>query len=115
MKFQIHEFDPAALKERSDNMSLLHKSDMHYGVPNYYVTPVKRLLILSFKQHGWIFNNQELCNCKARPHKDSKFGFQDILIKSQVQKISRTKQTGRILARYKKLYDANTRDEPILP
>lgn len=88
---------------------------MHYSVLTYYVTPAKRLLILSFKQHGWIFNNQELRNCKARPHKDSKFGFQDILIKSEVQKISRTKQTGRILAGNKKLYDTNTRDEPILP
>lgn len=87
---------------------------MHYGVPNYYVTQFKRLLILSFKQHRRIFNNQELCNCKCRPQKDSKFGFQDILIKFQVQKISRTKQTGRILAGNKKLYDTNTRDELIL-
>lgn len=87
---------------------------MHYGVPNYYVTPFKRLLILPFKQHGWIFNNQELYNCKCRPQKDSKFGFQDILIKSQVQKVSRTKQTGTILAGNKKRYDTNTRDELIL-
>lgn len=40
--------------ERSDKMSLklLHISDMLYGVLNYYVMPVKRLHILSFKQHG---------------------------------------------------------------
>lgn len=103
-------------KDRSDNVSLklLHKSVMLYGVLNYYVTSVKRLLILSFKQHGWIFNNQELYNCRGRPHKDSKFSFQDTLIKSQVQKVSITKQTGRILAGNTKLYDTNTRDEPIL-
>lgn len=103
-------------KDRSDSMSLklLHKSDILYGVLNYYITPVKILLILSFKQHEWIFNNQEFYNGKGRPHKDSKFSFQDILIKSQVQKVSTTKQTGRILAGNKKLYDTNTRDEPIL-
>lgn len=87
---------------------------MLYGVLNYYVTSVKRLLILSFTQHGWIFDNQELYNCKGRPHKDSKFSFQDILIKSQVQKVSTTKQTGRTLAGNMKLYDTNTRDEPVL-
>lgn len=103
-------------KDRSDNMSLklLHISDMLYGVLNYYVTPVKRLLTLSSIQHGWIFNNQELHNCKGRPHKDSKISFQDILIKSQVQKLSTTKQTGRILAGNTKLYDTNIRDELIL-
>lgn len=87
---------------------------MLYGVISYYVMSVKRQLVLSFKQHGWIFNNQELCNWKDRPHKDSKFSFQDILIKSQDQKVSTTKQTGRILAGNTKLYDTNTRDEPIL-
>lgn len=46
--------------------------------------------------------------------KDPKFSFQDILIKSQDQKVSTTKQTGRILAGNTKLYDSNTRDEPIL-
>lgn len=44
--------------------------------------------ILSFKQHGGLFNNQEIYNYSGRPHKDSKFSFQDILIKSQVQKSS---------------------------
>lgn len=102
--------------ERSDNMSLklLHISDMLYGVLYYNVMPDKRLCILSFKQHGGIFNNRELYNCSSRPHKDSKFSFQDILIKSQVQKVFTTKQTGKILVGNTKLYDTNTRDKPTL-
>lgn len=102
--------------KRSDKMSLklLHKSDMLYGESNYYVTPVKRLCILSFEQHGGIFNNEELYYCNSRPHKDSKFSFQDILIKSQVQKVFTTKQTGKILVGNTKLYDTNTRDKPIV-
>lgn len=100
---------------RSDKMSLklLHTSDMLYGVLNYYVMPVKRLCILYFKQHRGIFNNQELYNCSGRPHKDSKFSFQDILIKSQVQKVFTTKQTEKILVGNTRLYDSNTRDKPI--
>lgn len=92
--------------ERSDKMSLklLHISDMLCGVLNYYVMPVKRLCILSFKHHGGIFINQELYNCSGRPDKDSKFSFQDILIKSQVQKIFTTKQTGKNISwKYKAL------------
>lgn len=76
--------------------------------------PVKRLCTLSFKQHGRIFNNQELYNCNGRPHEDSKFSFQDILIKSHVQKVFTTKQTRKILVRNTKLYDTNTRDKPIV-
>lgn len=74
----------------------------------------KRLCILSLKQHGGIFNNQEFYNCSDRPHKDSKFSSQDILIKSQVQKVFTTKQTGKILVGNTKLYDTNTRDKPIV-
>lgn len=100
--------------ERSDKMllKLLHISDMLYGVLHYYVMPVKRLCIPSFKHHGGIFNNQELYNCSCRPHKDSKFNFQDILIKSQVQKVFTTKQKGKTLVGNTKLYDTNTRDKP---
>lgn len=102
--------------ERPDKMplKLLHKSDMLYGLLNYYDMPLKRPHILSFKQHGEIFNNQELYNCNSRPHKDSKFSFQGILIKSQVQKVFTTKQTGKILVGNTKLYDTNTRDKPIV-
>lgn len=70
------------------SLKLLQISDMLYSVLNYYVMPVKTVRILSFKQHGGICNNQEISNCSGRPHKDSKFSFQDILIKSQVQKSS---------------------------
>lgn len=102
--------------ERSDKMplKLLYISDMIYGVLNYYVMSVKRLHILSFKQHGGIFNNEELYSCSGRPHEDSQFSFQDILIKSQVQKVFTTKQTGKILVENTKLYDTNTRDKPIV-
>lgn len=96
------------------SLKLPRKSDMLYGVLNYYLTPVKRLCILSFKQHGGIFNNQELYNSNGRPRKDSKFSFQDILIKSQVQKVFTTKQTRKILVGNTKLYDTNTRDKPIV-
>lgn len=46
-------------KGRSNNMSLklLHKSDMLYGVFNYIMPERVRSLTLSFKQHGWFFNN----------------------------------------------------------
>lgn len=87
---------------------------MLYGVLNYYVMSVKRLHILSFKQHGGGFKNEELYNCSGRPHEDSKFSFQDILIKSQVQKVFTTKQTGKILVGNTKLYDTNTRYKPIV-
>lgn len=87
---------------------------MLYGVLNYYVMSVKRLHILSFKQHGGIFNNQELYNCSGRSHKDSKFSFQDILIKSQVQKSSQQSRQEKILVGNTKLYDTNTRDKPIV-
>lgn len=52
----------------------------------------------------------------ARAHfiKTQKIHFQDILINSQVQIVSTTKQTGRILAGNTKFYDISTRDEPKL-